>query len=228
MDFSRFIQIAGVKNAPEARMLIEEGVRYLGFPLRLPVHKPDLGEPEAKALIAAFPPGVAGVLITYLEKAGQIVDLADFLGVSCVQLHGDIAPKETQKLKQTFPWLTLLKSLVVGSRPPEQLSRLAEAFVPWVDAFITDTYDPASGASGATGKIHDWEFSRFLSKNLAKPLILAGGLNPGNVREAILKVKPAGVDAHTGVEDSRGRKDREKIRRFLAEARAGFEALNPQ
>jgi phosphoribosylanthranilate isomerase len=91
-----------------------------------------------------------------------------------------------------------------------------------VDAFITDTFDPATGASGATGKTHDWQISRRLVEISPQPVILAGGLTPDNVREAILAVQPAGVDCHTGVEDASGRKDADKVRRFVAEARAGF------
>jgi phosphoribosylanthranilate isomerase len=67
-----------------------------------------------------------------------------------------------------------------------------------VDSFITDTFDSVTGASGATGRVHDWEISRRLVASSARPLILAGGLNAGNVRQAIRTVRPAGVDVHTG------------------------------
>jgi phosphoribosylanthranilate isomerase len=82
---------------------------------------------------------------------------------------------------------------------------------PFVDAFITDTFDPRTGASGATGKTHDWRVSRRLVEISARPVILAGSLTPENVTRAILEVRRAGVDSHTDVEDSRGRKSREKV-----------------
>ena len=88
--------------------------------------------------------------------------------------------------------------------------------------FITDTFDPATGASGATGKTHDWTVSRKLVELSPKPVILAGGLNPSNVYEAIRIVRPAGVDVHTGVEDSSGRKSRSLIEAFVNEAARGF------
>jgi phosphoribosylanthranilate isomerase len=90
------------------------------------------------------------------------------------------------------------------------------------DAFITDTYDPATGACGATGKVHDWDISRRLVDISPKPVMLAGGLNPKNVRKAIEHVRPAGVDAHTGVEGSDGRKDSVAVRAFVREALAAF------
>ncbi len=97
-----------------------------------------------------------------------------------------------------------------------------------MDAFITDTFDPATGASGATGKTHEWGISRELRALSPKPLILAGGLNPENVREAIETVRPAAVDAHTGVEDAEGRKDPAKVRAFVAAAREGFRRMRQQ
>jgi phosphoribosylanthranilate isomerase len=105
------------------------------------------------------------------------------------------------------------------------LQARVERLGPTVDAFITDTYDPATGADGATGMTHDWSLSRALVTRSDRPVILAGGLTPDNVRAAILAVGPAGVDVHTGVEGPDGRKDAARVRRFVAAARAGFRAL---
>jgi phosphoribosylanthranilate isomerase len=103
------------------------------------------------------------------------------------------------------------------------LSEQVDAYSPFVDAFITDTHDPAIGADGATGKTHVWNISQKLVELSPKPIILAGGLKPENVGKAILKVRHAGVDAHTGVEGANGRKDREKIVQFVSEARKAFQ-----
>ncbi len=98
-------------------------------------------------------------------------------------------------------------------------------FAPHVDAFITDTYDPETGASGATGRTHDWAVSRHLVELSPKPVILAGGLTASNVREAIEFVRPAGVDVHTGIERDDGRKCPDLTTRCVAEGRAGFAAI---
>ena len=92
----------------------------------------------------------------------------------------------------------------------------------YVDAFITDTFDPVTGASGATGKTHDWEISRRIVEHSRHPVILAGGLTPENVGDAIRLVRPAGVDVHTGVEDDQGRKDRRRVEAFVTRARDAF------
>jgi phosphoribosylanthranilate isomerase len=219
------IQIAGVVDQAEADMLQECGVRYLGFPLRLPVHRPDLSEAEAERIIRGLARPAVGVLITYLERADEIVALCRALGTPIVQLHGDIECGELARLKTIYPTLTVIKSLVVGSRDTDALERLLQETTPFVDAFITDTFDPDTGASGATGRTHDWTVSRRIVERAERPVILAGGLTPENVAAAILQVRPAGVDAHTGLEDADGRKSPDKVRRFVAAARETFALL---
>lgn len=220
-----FIQIAGVIDAAEAQMLRQCGVRYLGFPLRLPVHCEDLTEKEAAAIIKSLAPPVFGVLITYLDQASEIAGFCHALGARIVQLHGDIDRVELERLKTLDSNLTVIKSLVIGMRDDKALEATVNELSPFVDAFITDTFDPETGASGATGKTHDWRVSRRLVELADRPVILAGGLTPENVQRAILEVRPAGVDSHTGVEDSSGRKSREKVQKFLSEAYEGFEIV---
>jgi phosphoribosylanthranilate isomerase len=223
--FNHCIQIAGVADEAEANVLIDAGVRLLGFPLRLPVHDEDLSEAAARVLIRRLPKGIEAVLITYLEAADEVAGFADELGAPIVQLHGQIDDGEVERLRRLRPELGIIRSLVVGRHEPAVLQSRVERLGSTVDAFITDTYDPGTGADGATGKTHDWSLSRDLVTRSARPVILAGGLTPDNVRSAILAVAPAGVDAHTGVEGPDGRKDALRVRRFVAEARAGFRAL---
>jgi phosphoribosylanthranilate isomerase len=222
------IQIAGVIDAAEAAMLRQCGIRYLGFPLRLPVHREDLSEEKAAAIIKSLAPPVFGVLITYLSQASEIAAFCHALGARIVQLHGDIGRDELRRLKTLDPNLTVIKSLVIGMRDDKVLEAMIRELSPFVDAFITDTFDPKTGASGATGKTHDWRVSRRLVELANRPVILAGGLTPENVKSAILEVRPAGVDSHTGVEDSSGRKSCEKVQKFLSEAHAGFALVKPK
>jgi phosphoribosylanthranilate isomerase len=219
------IQIAGVTDAAEAQMLQQCGVRYLGFPLRLPVHREDLTEQDAAAIIKSLAPPVFGVLITYLSEARELAAFCHALGARIVQLHSDIDQDELKRLKTLDPNLTVIKSLVIGMRDEKALEAMLNKLAPFVDAFITDTFDPKTGASGATGKTHDWRVSPRLVELADRPIILAGGLTPENVRRAILEVRPAGVDSHTGVEDSTGRKSREKVQKFLSEAYEAFELV---
>jgi phosphoribosylanthranilate isomerase len=200
-------------------------VRYLGFPLRLPVNQEDLSEEATAELIAEFPPGVKGVLITYLDRAEGVIAFCRKLGVDMVQLHGPIAPEELAKIRTAWPALVVIKSLIVRGDNLDELKELIAESAPYVDAYITDSFDTQTGAEGATGKTHDWAIDRVLVEQSPKPVILAGGLDADNVREAILTVRPFGVDVHTGIEGADGRKDAALTRRFVAEAKAGFAAI---
>ena len=220
------IQIAGVRNLKEALMLCEEGVTQIGFPLRLDFHAEDTSEDEAKRIVRALPSEVSKALITYLTEPGEIVQLVAFLGVDTVQLHGQVTADSINRLRRLAPKTTIVRSLIVRDSAGADLLERAYSVAHLVDFFLTDTYDPTTGASGATGKTHDWAISRRLAEEVGKPLILAGGLTSGNVRQAIHEVRPAGVDSHTGVEDAEGSKDRRLARAFVREAREGFMELS--
>jgi len=216
------IQIAGIKDLAEADMIAAAGAHQIGFPLRLPIHAEDVSEAAAADIIACLRPGVSALLITYLEDAEEIRQLAAELGVRKVQLHSELSAASVARLKKIDPQLFIIKSLVVRGDNLSELLLDLQIYSPFVAAFITDTYDLLTGASGATGKIHNWDISRRIVQTSRRPVILAGGLNPKNVRDAILHVRPAGVDVHTGVEGPDGRKDEALVKAFVAEAKRAF------
>ena len=220
------IQIAGVVDQQEADDLITLGIKWLGFPLRLPVNAEDLSEAETAQIIATFPKGVHAVLITYQNDAEEIKQFCHEMGAKTIQLHGEISVQELERLKAIAPNLQVFKSLVTGKNSLEQLIQTIEETAHVVDAYITDSYNPKTGATGATGLVHDWDISKALVKASPKPVILAGGLNEKNVYEAITTVKPAGVDTHTGIENTNGRKNLDKTRQFIQESQRAFEAIN--
>jgi len=220
------IQIAGVIDKEEAKMLMNAYVDYLGFPLRLPVHKEDLTEDDAVEVIKTISSPHKAVLITYLDNADGIIKLCTKLNVNIVQLHGKISKEELEKIKLLNPQLEIIKSLVVAKDNYSELKEMVNKLSPFVEAFITDTFDPATGAEGATGKTHDWSISKKLVEISLKPVIIAGGLNHTNVKKAILEIHPAGVDVHTGVESQNGRKDFNLVKKFVEESREGFALVN--
>ena len=219
------IQIAGVVDSKEAKMLMDAGVHYLGFPLRLPVNKEDLSEEEAVEVIKTVTPPHKAVLITYLDKANEIIEFCDKLNVNVVQLHGKISLEELKNTRLLRHDLEIIKSLVVSGNNYSELKNLVEITSPYVDAYITDTFDPSTGAEGATGKTHDWSISKKLVEVSQRPVIIAGGLNHTNVKKAIMEIHPAGVDVHTGIEGPDGRKDFELVKKFVEESQEGFSLL---
>lgn len=219
------IQVAGIIDQAEADLLCAEGVDWLGLPLRLPAKNDDISEAAAAELIGNLPAPHRGVLISYLTEAEEISAFCRQLGVRTVQLHGDVPTAELRALKGIDPELEVLKSLVVREDNVDELLKTVDDAGEWVDMFITDTFNPATGAKGATGLVHDWSVSAELVRRSAKPLMMAGGLNPENVAAAIERVRPAAVDAHTGLEGPDGRKDRAKVRTFVRESRRAFARL---
>lgn len=223
--FSDVIQVAGVADALEAEVLLSSGTDLLGFPLRLDVHEEDAGESEVGWIIEKLRIRRRSTVITYLHTAADVLDLCDTVGAGNVQLHGEICIDQLALVRSARPRLSIIKSLIVKAGSGDDLTGLMQSCEPFVDAFILDSFDQDTGATGATGKVHDWSLSSELVRHARRPVLLAGGLTPENVGDAIRRVQPAGVDVHTGVEGADGRKDRNRVRRFVELARAAFSAL---
>ncbi len=200
------------------------GVDYIGFPFRLDFHAEDTSEEEAADIILSLPKQTQPVLITYLNKAEDIRLLMDKMHCNVVQLHGDIDLPELKKLRAQDSDIAVIKSIIINNDDIDVYKRQVDIFAGLADAYITDTFDPATGAKGATGKTHNWDISAAIREYSPQPLILAGGITPDNVYAAIKHVKPAGIDCHTGVEDSTGRKDKAFVEKFVNRARKAFES----
>lgn len=219
------IQVAGAHDGDEAALICRAGVNMIGFPQRLDFHRPDCSERAVAEIVSGLPAQVVPVVICYCSTARETDELMRITNTNAVQLHGDIALDEIARLRELRPDAYLIKSLVIGMhRSDAELAQMISAAGDYVDSFITDTFDPATGASGATGKTHDWSISASLVRHSPRPVILAGGLNADNVAQAIRAVRPAGVDVHTGVEGADGRKDPAMLRRFVENAVEAFAA----
>ncbi|HVN83617.1 MAG TPA: phosphoribosylanthranilate isomerase [Candidatus Binatia bacterium] len=210
------VQIAGVSGLDEALAAERAGADALGFTLRLPTGVHDgLTEAKARGIIAQLPPFITSVAITYVSTAREAVELCRYLGVGALQLHGEFPTQELPIVRVGLPHIKLIRAVHVTG--PEAIAK-ARALERHVDAIILDTYDPATGRGGATGKTHDWAVSRQIVGAVRVPVILAGGLTPANVVDAIRAVAPWGVDVHTGIEDSDGTRNLNKLREFIAQA----------
>ncbi|RMG44212.1 MAG: phosphoribosylanthranilate isomerase [Candidatus Dadabacteria bacterium] len=207
-------------------MLAGLGVDTIGIPLRLEFNREELSDSEAAEICAALPQEKKAVVITYLSAAKDIIELCRAVGTDWVQLHGAIDERELLRLRDNAPGMFIIKSLIVRPDDNHELSDELQRTARYVDAYITDTFDPETGHYGATGKVHNWNVSRRIVTLSAKPVILAGGLNPENVKEAIVTVKPAGVDAHTALERPDGGKDKELVRAFVKKAKEAFNELS--
>ncbi|MBI1862003.1 MAG: phosphoribosylanthranilate isomerase [Deltaproteobacteria bacterium] len=218
-----FIQIAGALDREDAQTLITAGVDEVALPVGPHLKTPELSEETAAELFHFLKGRVFSRVITYSTKAHEVIALMKKLGTSRVQLHGKISGEEVSALRRAGEY-HIIKSFAVGLTPKDALLAQVREYAPNVDGFLLDTYDPADGSTGATGKLHDWEISAEIVKMAGRPVILAGGLNENNVERAVRVVRPYGVDAHTGVESAGGRKDLCKVELFVERARLALEA----
>jgi phosphoribosylanthranilate isomerase len=217
--------VAGVSTLKEALFCESVGVDAVGFTLGLPdgPHD-DLTPEESGGIVTQLPPGLLPVVITYMNRADDACELATIARAGAVQFHGGMPERELILFKRRCPDVrTIGRVTVVGE---ESIEEAASFRPPLWDAIILDSLDTRTGRKGATGLTHDWSISARIVTAASVPVILAGGLNPDNVAEAIRKVQPHGVDAHTGLEDKNGTRSFDKIKAFAKAALEAFEGLN--
>ncbi|MBM4325560.1 MAG: phosphoribosylanthranilate isomerase [Deltaproteobacteria bacterium] len=219
------IQVAGVSSLEEALFCASVGVDALGLTLELPTGIHDgLDRATARRIIEALPSVVLPVVITYLDTAQDAAALVQEVRGQAIQFHGGITPKELERFRSAVPAVKTIGRVTVIDRSSVDMVGL---FLPplW-DAVILDSYDPATGRLGATGVTHDWAVSALIVKVAKAPVILAGGLTPENVAQAILTVRPAGVDAHSGVENEDGSRNFDRIKAFAQAANEAFRQIH--
>jgi phosphoribosylanthranilate isomerase len=201
-----FIKICGITRLEDALHAAEHGATALGFVFW--PRSPRYVEPTVAArIIAELPNGVTPVGLFVNEQLDRIRDVVAETGVSTVQLHGEEPASYAASL--ATPVMRAI-SLDRGSET---------ATWPIGTTFLVDAVDPIR--RGGTGTRIDWKGAAALARGCR--LVLAGGLTPENVAEAIEVVDPYGVDVSSGVEDAPGIKNADQVARFLASARSAFE-----
>jgi phosphoribosylanthranilate isomerase len=201
------IKVCGITNYDDAAMVLDHGADALGF--NFFSRSPRCVTPaEARSIISRLPVfAVAVGLFVNVEDPRQVIATATAAGIQVVQLHGDESPEYCGELK-AWPLIKALRIDNQGIR--ENLNEYQH-----VRSFLLDVRDDV--LFGGTGRSFDWKLARDLKSS--RPVILAGGLGPENVREAVRVARPYGVDVCSGVEIAPGRKDPEKMRAFMNEVR---------
>jgi phosphoribosylanthranilate isomerase len=202
------IKICGITNVEDAAVAVRAGADALGFVMYR--NSPRWVEPAAaRSIIAGLPPFVSAVGVFVNEEAERVRALMDECGMALAQLHGDESALYCQKLGRP-----VLKALRLKDRGTvlalAEFQGRANVRGVLIDAFSDHVY-------GGTGQTVDWGLAQEAVRSAR--VILAGGLNPANVAEAIRMVRPYGVDVSSGVEKSPGKKDPDKVRAFIEAAR---------
>ncbi len=199
------VKICGITNLNDAFAAIDHGADALGFIFY--TESPRSVTPEnAKKIISSLPPFVTTIGVFVDKEKSALVKIASYAGVDAIQLHGSEPPEYCNLNKRIIKALRIRK---LSDIMP--LTGYKDA-----SAFLLDTY--SSDAVGGTGQIFNWNIA-IEAKKLGR-IILAGGLTPDNVAEAVKIVQPYGVDVASGVESkTKGIKDHEKLKLFIARAK---------
>lgn len=214
------VQIYETRSGAEARALSACGVDHIGVLVGFGVFPRELDPAAARAVFAACPAGVMRVALSLsadLETIGRVIaetrpDIVH-LGAAAELLSAAM----TATLKTRHPSCRIMRSIPVIDA---QSIALARAYQGIADFLLLDSHRPGDIQIGAQGRTHDWAISRRIAGTVAVPAILAGGLGPDTVAEAIRAVRPAGVDSKTLTDRADGAgKDLNRVARFVTAAR---------
>lgn len=200
------VKICGMTQLKDVLFAIEQGVDAVGF-IFYKKSPRAVTMKTVREIITKLPPLVDTVGVFVNESAERLNKIADYCGLDLVQLHGEESPAFCRKIHRRVIKAFRIKDL--------QSIKQLEKFP--VSGFLLDTF--SDDLHGGTGKTFDWNLA--LPAKKMGPVILAGGLTPRNILQAVRQVRPYGVDVCSGVEKSPGIKDLEKVRAFLKNIRSG-------
>lgn len=203
---SMLVKICGITNLADALAAVDAGADALGFMFYEPSAR-NISPAAAREIIAQIPPRVAKVGVFVNASVETIRRIAAECGLDTVQLHGE----ETPEFCAQFAPLKVWKAIRV--RDQSSLRALPNYKT---DAWLLDSY--VAGQPGGTGEKFNWDLA-VAAKALGRPVILAGGLTPGNVSDAVRQVRPFGVDVSSGVESAPGKKNAAKVKAFIQAAK---------
>jgi phosphoribosylanthranilate isomerase len=197
-----FVKICGITSEEDALLGVAMGADALGFVFAPSTRQ--VGAGRVRDIVRRLPPEVLTVGVFRDESPQRVVEIVNTVGLRAAQLHGHETVEHTRHVRSKVPFV--IKGFPAGDPALERADDFG------ADAILLDSHAPGSG------DMFDWSLAEGAPSN--RRVILAGGLTPENVAEAIERVRPWGVDVSTGVEDGPGRKDARKVRDFIRNAKA--------
>lgn len=211
------VKICANTSVEEAQMCLDAKADVIGILVGQEHSSNDFVDKEKAKEICDYVNGRCDVsLVTHLTSAEEIIELTNYIGNNIIQLHSDIAEEEVKKIKNELPNIELVRLIHVAS--DGTICTDYKKMI-YADYYLLDSFNLKTNQVGGTGLTHDWNKSGELIKLLNKPTFLAGGLNPDNVKTAIETAKPYGVDVNSGCKNETGKKDREKVIKFVTNAK---------
>ncbi|HVF91479.1 MAG TPA: phosphoribosylanthranilate isomerase [Blastocatellia bacterium] len=207
------VKVCCISSAEEARAAIRRGASALGLVSEMPSGPGVISEELIAEIAAATPPAVSTFLLTSRQDARAIVEQHRRCRTSTIQICDRLERGSYEELRAALPGIKLVQVVhVTGEESVEEALGAASR----ADAILLDSGNQLLEVKelGGTGRVHDWALSRKIREEVGVPVFLAGGLNPGNIAEAIRQVGPFGVDLCSGVRAD-GRLDEVKLSAFF-------------
>lgn len=207
-----FVKICGITRPDQAEAIAALGVSALGF-IAVPNTPRYLSLSAMADWVGSLPSSVEKVGVFLDQDPDTIATWVETAGLTAVQLHGQESPQDCQRLGELLPGIPRIKALRIRHLADLQVASL---YTDCVEALLLDAYHPQQ--AGGTGQTLNWQ--ELAHASLPLPWLLAGGLNPDNIEQALSHVTPNGIDLSSGVEVKPGEKDLRKVERLLQQLRS--------
>jgi len=197
------LKICCISSIAEAELAIVHGADALGLVGEMPSGPGVISDELAREIAASIPPTVETFLLTSRTAGDDIADHVEYCGTTTVQIVQHIDPGEYPTIIARIPRVRRVQVVHVEDKSALQM---IDRYEPYVHAFLLDSGHPNAEIAelGGTGRAHDWRVSSEFVRRTKKPVFLAGGLNSNNVRDALNKVAPFGLDLCSGVRSNSG------------------------
>jgi phosphoribosylanthranilate isomerase len=207
------VKICCISSVEEAALAVSYGADALGLVSEMPSGPGTISDELALEIALRVPPAVASFLLTSRQNAFSIIEQQRHIRSNTLQIVDRLTQGTYQDLREALPGIALVQVIHVHNEESvEEAMRVASG----VDALLLDSGDQRAVVKllGGTGRTHDWSVSRRIVENVNKPVFLAGGLKPENIRRAIDEVGPFGLDICSGVRTD-GKLDERKLADFF-------------
>lgn len=205
------VKICGITNKEDALMTVKAGADAIGV-INIKESKRYVTLNKAREFFECLPVFVSKVVVAIPKNLKEALEI-ERTGANYIQFQGDESTDFIREIKEKSR-LGIIKKISVTKNCLKNSKRYSR----FVDAILLDT--EVKDLLGGTGQVHNWKISQKVVQSLNKPVILAGGLNPKNLKMAIKKVKPYAVDTSSGVELKVGKKDKKKVEEFIKIAKS--------
>lgn len=206
-------KVCCIQNIDDVKLAVKHGASAVGLVSKMPSGPGVISDEQIAGIADEVPPGIGTFLLTSLQSADAIIEQQRFCRTNSIQICDRLTEGTHADIKKALPGISIIQVVHVTG---ESSVREALEIAPLVHALLLDSGNQNLKIKelGGTGRTHNWELSRKIVQNAGVPVFLAGGLNPGNILDAVQSVRPYAVDICSGIRNKCMELDEEKLIEF--------------